>query len=292
MKKFLLCMLTVLLCITAACTKAPEDAPPAAVKSGGEKLVVKMLDIGQGDALLIRSPEQTILVDSGDVDKREELVKLLRAEKVSEIDKLITTHPHADHLGGAYALLKNFTVKEALDNGQPTTNKTYQTYLKLLKEKKVAYKTLRAGDKVDFGGGASLEVFNPTDGDVKKGGDLNNNSIVGKLTYGKFSMLLTGDCEANREKVLMEKYGQSLQADVLKAPHHGSKTSSNRNFLKLVAPKDVLISCGAGNDYGHPHKETLNKYKDLKLNIYRTDKDGTITVETGGDTYTITKEKQ
>jgi len=284
-------MLTVLLCITAACTKAPEDAPPAAAKSGG-KLVVKMLDIGQGDALLIRSPEQTILVDSGDVDKREELVKLLRAEKVSEIDKLITTHPHADHLGGAYAVLKNFTVKEALDNGQPTTNKTYQTYLKLLKEKKVAYKTLRAGDKVDFGGGASLEVFNPTDGDVKKGGDLNNNSIVGKLTYGKFSMLLTGDCEANREKVLMEEYGQSLQADVLKAPHHGSKTSSNRNFLKLVAPKDVLISCGAGNDYGHPHKEILNKYKDLKLNIYRTDKDGTITVETGGDTYTITKERQ
>jgi competence protein ComEC len=206
MKKILAFFMAAFFSLMAlGCTgeQAATQAKGAQEKGQGS-LIVKMLDIGQGDALLIKTAKETILLDSGDVDKRDDIVKLLKKENVKAIDKLIITHPHADHLGGAYAVLKNFTVKSVYDNGQATTNKTYTTYLKLIKEQNIPYKSLRAGDKIDFGGSVQFEVLNPTDAEVKKGGDINSNSIVGLLTYGKFAMLTTGDCEASREKEILK----------------------------------------------------------------------------------------
>lgn len=295
MKKLFLVLLTVCMLFSVLGCSGQQltarEHTAAGTAAGGQQLTVKVLDIGQGDAVLIQTPQETILFDTGDVDERDNLVRLLKKEKVEVIDKLIISHPHADHLGGAYAVLQNFTVKAVYDNGQPTTTKTYQTYLKQIKQKKIAYQNLKAGDTLELDSTIRLDIFNPTPTDIKKGGELNSNSLVGKLVYGKFTMLLTGDCEADREKVLVQKYADKLQADVLKAPHHGSKTSSNRGFLQTVAPEAVIISCGVNNDYGHPHKEAMNRYKGMKLDIYRTDQDGTVTVTTDGSTYQIAKEK-
>ena len=207
----------------------------------------------------------------------------------------VEKHPHADHLGGASVVFQECGVKEVYDNGEAVTPKFYRDYLKTIKSKGIAYKALADGDVLDFGGGVTFRVLSPVKGDApkKKDGkpDLNNNSIVGQLQDGKFSMLFTGDCEAEYEKKILSRYGTSLKSTILKAPHHGSKTSSSLEYLKAVQPEAALISCGTGNDYGHPHKITLDHYAKLKIEVWRTDLNGTITVTSDGGTYNIKGEK-
>lgn len=260
--------------------------------NSNDEVKIEVLDIGQGDASLIYTKDEVIMIDTGDVDERDRLEKLLKERNISTIDKLIITHPHADHIGGAYVVFKNVNVKEVYDNGDATTSKTYQTYLKNIKQKNIAYHQLKAGDTVDFGDGVSFKVFSPTEKMIKNDDDLNNNSIVGQLRYKDFTMLFTGDSERDAEQNMVKSYGNELQSDVLKSPHHGSRTSSSDDYLKTVKAKDVIISLAADNEYGHPHKQTLDRYKKYNMNVYRTDQDGTITITTdGSDDYTISKEK-
>lgn len=260
--------------------------------NSNNEVKIEFLDIGQGDASLIYTKDEVIMIDTGDVDERDRLEKLLKERNISTIDKLIITHPHADHIGGAYVVFKNVNVKEVYDNGDATTSKTYQTYLKNIKQKNIAYHQLKAGDTVDFGDGVSFKVFSPTEKMIKNDDDLNNNSIVGQLRYKDFTMLFTGDSERDAEQNMVKSYGNELQSDVLKSPHHGSRTSSSDDYLKTVKAKDVIISLAADNEYGHPHKQTLDRYKKYNMNVYRTDQDGTITITTdGSDDYTISKEK-
>lgn len=260
--------------------------------NSNDEVKIEVLDIGQGDASLIYTKDEVIMIDTGDVDERDRLEKLLKERNISTIDKLIITHPHADHIGGAYVVFKNVNVKEVYDNGDATTSKTYQTYLKNIKQKNIAYHQLKAGDTVDFGDGVSFKVFSPTEKMIKNDDDLNNNSIVGQLRYKDFTMLFTGDSERDAEQNMVKSYGDELQSDVLKSPHHGSRTSSSDDYLKTVKAKDVIISLAADNEYGHPHKQTLDRYKKYNMNVYRTDQDGTITITTdGSDDYTISKEK-
>lgn len=292
MKKFIaLIMLCSMLLFIVGCS-SPSSSGEKASSADKGNLTIEMLDIGQGDATLIRTQDEVIMIDTGDIDMRDKLVKLLKDRNITTIDKLIITHPHADHIGGAYALFKNFTVKAVYDNGDTTTTQTYKTYLKNIKEQNISYQQLKAGDEVDFGGNVKFKVFSPTQGMLKNDKDLNNNSIIGQLRYKDFTMMFTGDCEREAEMNVVKTYGNEIQSLVLKSPHHGSKTSSSDTFLKALQAKDVLISVGAGNDYGHPHKQTLDRYKKYNMNVYRTDEDGTITIKSDGSTnYTITKEK-
>ena len=133
-------------------------------------LTVKMLDVGQGDAILIRTPDETILIDTGDTDEAAKLKAALDKEGVKTIDKLIITHPHRDHLGGSAMVFQNYAVKAVYDNGQPTTPKFYRDYLKTIKVKNIPYKTLRDGDRLDFGGGVSFTILSPTEEMVQEGG--------------------------------------------------------------------------------------------------------------------------
>lgn len=283
-------MLIILTMACVGCSKN-DTADTAASNSGGD-VKIEVLDIGQGDASLIYTKDEIVMIDTGDIDERDRLVKLLKERNITSIDKLIITHPHADHIGGAYAVFKNFKVKEVYDNGDTTTTKTYQTYLKNIKQQNIAYHQLKAGDSIDFGSGVSFKVFSPTEKMLKSDDDLNNNSLVGQFRYKDFTMLFTGDSERGAEQNMVKEYGSELQSDVLKSPHHGSRTSSSDSYLKAVKAKDVIISLAADNEYGHPHKQTLDRYKKYDMNVYRTDKDGTVTVLTdGSDNYTITKEK-
>ena len=286
MKKFFILMLMIFALICSGCSSSNNNT------NSNDTVKIEVLDIGQGDASLIYTKDEVIMIDTGDVDERDRLEKLLKERNISTIDKLIITHPHADHIGGAYVVFKNVNVKEVYDNGDATTSKTYQTYLKNIKQKNIAYHQLKAGDTVDFGDGVSFKVFSPTEKMIKNDDDLNNNSIVGQLRYKDFTMLFTGDSEHDAEQNMVKSYGNELQSDVLKSPHHGSRTSSSDDYLKTVKAKDVIISLAADNEYGHPHKQTLDRYKKYNMNVYRTDQDGTITITTdGSDDYTISKEK-
>ena len=179
----------------------------------------------------------------------------------------------------------------------PSTSKLYLGSVKKLKERKIERKGLVAGDRVDLGGGAVFDVLGPSAELVKEGSvkgykhDPNNESVVGRLVFGDFSMMLTGDAEKKEEKEILASGGAQIKSTILKSGHHGSKTSSSADFLRAVQPEAALISCGVNNDYGHPHKETMKKYHALNIPIYVTAENGTITVTSDGKTYKIVPER-
>jgi competence protein ComEC len=195
-------------------------------------------------------------------------------------------------------ILADFEVGEVYDNGMPSTSKIYIRYMKELKQKGIKRQGLKAGDALELGNGVVFKVLAPSKELAAKGTqqgykhDPNNESVMGQLIYGDFKMMLTGDGEGPEEKdILAALGGADIHSQVLKAGHHGSKTSSSKEWLRTVNPEVGLISCGAGNDYGHPHKETLKKYQALKMKVYETDKNGTITLTSDGKTYEIAVEK-
>ncbi len=278
-------------CGGAGITAQPGGKAPAAV-AAGSPLTVQVLDVGQGDAILIRTPEQVVLIDTGDVPARDKLVSMLKSQGITTVDKLIITHPHADHIGGAAALFANFTVRQVYDSGQKTTSNLYRQYLTQISKKKIPFAVVTAGTTIELGNEAQLRILAPEQPFI--GGsepDLNNNSIVAKLIYGNFSMLMTGDAEKESEERMLKKDAASLKSTLLKSGHHGSKTSSTLPFLKAVNAEAALISLGAGNEYGHPHTVVLKRYSDRKMQVYRTDTEGTLTVTSDGRTYAITKER-
>lgn len=284
---------------TSASSSAQESAKATRQTSVPQGTIsIKMLDVGQGDAILIQTQEQTVLIDTSDVDERDKLRAQLAKAGVKKIDKVILTHPHADHIGGMEVLLDgSYEIGSIYDNGMPSTSKLYLSYMKKAKARGIPHQALKAGDVLDFGGGAQFKVLSPEESLVQKGQqkgykhDPNNESVVGRLTFGKFSMLFTGDAEKEAEGTIAAQFGGELKSQVLKAPHHGSKTSSSAAYLRLVQPEVCVISCGAGNDYGHPHKETLKKYQALHAKVFETDKNGTITITSDGKGYDVKEEK-
>lgn len=284
----------------ASASSFAQGSAKAAVQTSVPQgtISIKMLDVGQGDAILIQTQEQTVLIDTSDVDERDKLRAQLAKAGVKKIDKVILTHPHADHIGGMEVLLDgSYEIGSIYDNGMPSTSKLYLSYMKKAKARGIPHHALKAGDVLDFGGGAQFKVLSPEESLVQKGQqkgykhDPNNESVVGRLTFGQFAMLFTGDAEKEAEASIAARYGSELKSQVLKAPHHGSKTSSSAAYLRLVQPETCVISCGAGNDYGHPHKETLKKYAAIHAKTYETDKNGTITITSDGKSYEVKEEK-
>ena len=255
---------------------------------------IYMLDIGQGDAILLKVDDEYSMIDTGDIEHRDNIVAQLKAMGVERLKNVIITHPHADHMGGFLGIAKAIPIEHVYDDGIAVDNNMYKTYEKWIAKKQIAHSTLKKGDTIDFGHGAVFIVYAPWD-DVltSKGGkpDLNNNSIVGKLVFGKFSMLFTGDAEIQEEKRLIKEQNSKLFARILKVGHHGSRTSSTDDLLKSVKPESALISCGLYNKYGHPHDVTLRRLKDLDIAIYRTDTMGRIHISTDGNEWQISTER-
>lgn len=252
-------------------------------------LTVKVLDIGQGDAILIRVAGQTVLVDTGDIEHRDKMVAYIKKEGITRIDKVIITHPHADHLGGMPGILENFKVGQIYDSGKTNTTALYKQYMSTVNKKNIPFTIATPGSEVIIANDIILKIFAP-DKSFLADKEVNNSSIVAKLIYNKFSMLLTGDAEKDSEALMLKSYAGELKSNILKAGHHGSSSSSSPAFLKAVGPEVAIISLGVNNDYHHPHPSTLKKYVEAKLKVYRTDIDGTVTITSDGQTYKIMKE--
>ena len=316
MKKYLQIICGLILCCTmllTGCGQSGGQSSDTAANSKAEakgQLTISMLDIDQGDAVLIQTGVKNILIDTGDDKYYEDgkkgkentqLLTELQKLKIDHIDTLVMTHAHADHIGKADKVIAQYGVKELVYNGIPSTSKYFINALKAAKANGTQQVKVKAGDVLDFGNGVSFEIVSPSQSLIdeetaaikaKKKVDVNNESVVGRLTFGNFAMLFTGDAEGPVEKDMVASYGKKLKCQVLKAGHHGSKTSSTAEFLKLVQPESVVMSLGVNNQYGHPHEALLNRLQKQGIkNIYRTDANGTITIVSDGSSYSITTEK-
>ena len=257
------------------------------------ELSVYFLDVGQGDSALVRIPDGNgtfdMLIDTGEYAYADGLTETLQALSVERIDALICTHQHTDHMGCMARIVQRFEIGEIympkLPNEVVPTTSAYEALLNAIKQKPLRANALYRGTKIDCPAGASIEVLAPEkDADWD---DLNNYSGVLRISFGDTAFLFTGDAETASEKLIL-KSDATLWADVLKCGHHGSRTSSSANFLKAVSPDYAVISCGAGNSYGHPHDGTLEKLSKLGTEVFRTDEDGTILAASDGKTVRFT----
>ena len=253
----------------------PEVPKPSVKKEAS----VHFIDVGQGDATLLQTPEgANILVDAGVAKEGATVVRTLREHGVESLDLVIATHPHADHIGGMRAVLEAFPVKRYVDSGRVHTSQTYVKLLEAIDAKNVPFEVATIGDTYRFNSGVSLRVVH-TDANAAL---INDASVSVRAVYGDVSLLLTGDAEKEGEARMLQ-HGP-LQSTVYKAGHHGSNTSSSDALLQAVRPAYVIFSYGANNSYGHPHREVVERIRTLGASTFETAKDGTITMTTDGKT--------
>ncbi len=246
---------------------------------GGE-LRVYFLDVGEGESVLIETPDdKRIIIDTGNLITGYRVYQFIKSKGIEEIDMLIVTHPHPDHMGGVFLLLQAIKVKRWCDNGQPinrNNNDLYRWYEEIFRRGN--YCVLKGGDILKMGG-VEFHILNPFD----YGGDWNTNSLVIKMTYKKVSFLFTGDADITTERKLIERYGESLKSDVLKVGHHGASDSTSKEFLKMVRPSYAVISINNHNIRGFPSDKTLKLLKDMKVKTYITYRDGTVLFISDGE---------
>jgi len=257
------------------------------------KLHVTFLDVGQGDAIFIQTPRgQKVLVDGGP-SPTTVLAALGRRMPFWDraIDLVVLSHPHDDHVSGLIPVLKRYKVKAFLDGGQEHPTPAYTQCLEVIQEKGISYQLAQLGMQIQLGEGLQMRVLHP-EGELLSGtdSDVNNNSIVLRLVYGRISFLLTGDVEEEAEAVLLLS-NEDLASTILKSPHHGSDTSLNLRFLEAVNPQLAVIQVGADNQFGHPDPTTLAKLEERGVMVLRTDQNGTVEVVSDGERYWIKAER-
>ncbi|HEX21250.1 MAG TPA: DNA internalization-related competence protein ComEC/Rec2, partial [Actinobacteria bacterium] len=260
---------------------------PASMSSA--RLTVSFLDVGQGDAILIRGPRNHIILVDGGVSYQL-LKKKLALKAVRKIDLMILSHAHADHVSGLVGVLEDYPVGMVLDPGYPHTSPIYKDFLKVIKRKKIRYKIGRRGQIYRLGR-IKLRLFRPSNYFITgSNSDVNNSSIVARLTYGNFHLLLPGDIERESITELLRER-EDISADVLKVSHHGSYTGTTMKLLRAVRPREAIISVGKDNLYGHPHRQALRRLRAAGSRIWRTDINGDIELSSDGASYNIRSSK-
>lgn len=240
-------------------------------------LIVDFIDVGQGDSILIKSNNEYMLVDAGDVYTSDSLYKYV-STKTSNLKYFIGTHPHKDHIGGAPEILKNLEVNNVIINNVPNDKiSSYKEMMEIINEKEIPIIEPIVGEEYQLGD-ATFIILAPNSNEYK---DLNDFSIVIKVIYKDTSFLLCGDAENLSENEIMET-GFDISANVLKVGHHGSKYSTSRIFLDTVNPSVAVISVGEDNQYNHPHEDLISKLNTKQILTFRTDINGTISIGSDG----------
>lgn len=269
--------------------KIKENTGLSQNPASSAELSVHFIDVGQGDCTLVMCEGHNMLIDAGESDQGKKVVEYLKAQNISRLDYVIGTHPHSDHIGGLRAVVESDIkidkiIMPKIPDEQVPTSYTYTKLLKAIINKGL---TVTKADDSEFDlGCAVINTYTPK----KVYKNLNDYSVATKITHGGNSFLITGDLGKQSEKELINR-GCNLSAKVLQAGHHGSRESSIKQFLEKVHPSYAVIQCGAGNSYGHPHDEALERISKYAEKIYRNDKDGTIVFESDGKGMNINFEK-
>lgn len=264
--------------IFAACS---NSNPTGGTSNADTKNSIKIsyIDVGQGDSALIQVNGKNLLIDAGTNESTNKLISYLDKQNIKKLDYVVATHPHEDHIGGMDTVIKKYDIGEFYAPKKLANTKTFESMMNALKSKNLKINVAKAGVNLDLGKNVKCEMIAPNADNYE---DVNNYSAVIKITYGNSKFLFTGDAEKLSEKEILNK-NYDISADVLKVGHHGSSSSSSKPFLDKVTPKIAIISCGKNNDYGHPHRETMNELTKRKIQVYRTDVDGTIVLRSDGN---------
>jgi len=256
---------------------------PNIVNSSDEKLVVNFFDVGQGDAALIEAPNNfQVLIDGGPDNSILTKLGLAMPKSDKIIELIVISHPDKDHISGLVEVLRRYKVENVLATLVEHDLADYEEFKKLIKEKSIPVVLAKTPMRLYFGE-SYIDILHPFEVPTGMADDINTNatSIVAKLVYGSDSVLFTGDLEDSQERGLLLK-SLDVDSDILKAAHHGSKSSSGEEFLKAVSPEYAVISAGRNNRYGHPHQEVVERLKAFGASVLATSQLGDIVFESEG----------
>lgn len=306
MKKYLSILLILCMCLTACTTtnqatstseKSQSDTTSGeAVQSGQEEkaakapdtskpegtLEVHYIDVGQGDATLIKCGSHAMLIDGGNNNKGTTVQLYLKKQGVESLDYVIGTHPDADHIGGLDVIVYKYNCEKVIMPDYEKDTRTYQELVDVIHDKNMKITYPVVGEQYALGE-AKFTIIAPNSNSY--GGNANDYSVAILLEYGKNRFLFTGDAEEASEAEMLTN-GIDISADVYKVAHHGSRSASTQEFLNAVHPKYAVISCGEGNSYGHPHAEVLNRLRSMGVEVFRTDEQGSIIASSDGENIT------
>ena len=303
MKKYLSILLILCMCLTACATIQPDTSTSGkdrldttsekTLQSGQEEkaadtskpegmLEVHYIDVGQGDATLIKCGSHAMLIDGGNNNKGTTVQLYLKKQGVESLDYVIGTHPDADHIGGLDVIVYKYNCDTVIMPDYEKDTKTYQELVDVIHDKNMKITYPVVGEQYALGE-AKFTIIAPNSNSY--GGNANDYSVAILLEYGKNRFLFTGDAEEASEAEMLTN-GIDISADVYKVAHHGSRSASTQEFLNAVHPKYAVISCGEGNSYGHPHAEVLNRLRSMGVEVFRTDEQGSIIASSDGENIT------
>ena len=276
MKKILSLLLLMLLMFTAGCGTI----------ASAENLLVYFLDVGQADAAILQCGDEVMMIDGGESSDSSLIYSYLtKTLGITHIDYMIATHPHADHIGGLSGALNACSVGVVYSPVRSYDSKQFSSLVKYVQKQGRELTVPEIGDSFAFGD-AQVQFLSP----MKEYSNINDCSIVVRITHGNNTFLFTGDAEWDAEHDMVDS-GYDLSAAVLKVGHHGSDTSSSYVFLREVMPKYAVISCGEGNSYGHPTEAVLSRLRDVGAQVFRTDLQGDVVFVSDGTTLSFGTEK-
>ncbi len=293
-KRFLSIIIALVMCISlASCDMLQgviegitgniqgEDTPEINFTPNGKLLDIHYLDVGQGDSIFIELPNgKTMLIDASVSSADDTIIKYIKGQGVKKLDYVIATHPHADHIGAMAKVLDAFDIGMVYMPDVTANTKTFEKMLDVIEEKEIPVKRAKAGVTVLNADGVTATLLAPVSDEYS---DMNDYSAVLRIEYGKRAFMFMGDATTVSEGEIRGK----INCDVVKVGHHGSSSSSGEAFVLATGADYAVFSVGEGNDYGHPHKESLDRWKNSGAKILRTDIDGNIVVSTDGEQMSV-----
>lgn len=286
MKKLLALLL--LLVVLTGCVQ-PQIVTTAPTQPEKEFLSVHFIDVGQADCALLVCGDDTMLIDGGNAADGMNVTRYLQNLGIEDLDLVVGTHAHEDHIGGLPTVLRNFDAETIWISEFPYTNVTVNNFLNAAAAQKTPVTEAELGGTYQLGN-AKVTVLGPVQSGYE---DVNDTSLVLMVEFGEIRFLFTGDMEQLAEGHMLDHWGAGFDwhADVLKAGHHGSYSSSGYRLLREVAPTWSIIPCGLNNEYGHPHDSTLSRFRDAEVTIFRMDHAGTVIATTDGETLAFAWER-